>query len=106
MARLAGIHGLSFTLNPGGGEFYGIGFRCQISACDDIEDLAKLRAAQSKLPPTTMRYTPKDRPWMCRACIRVCDNARLKNQWTAYCSQCGASLGVVDGGWEVVERAA
>jgi len=50
MARLAGIHGLSFTLNPGGGEFYGIGFRCQISACDDIEDLAKLRAAL--LPPS------------------------------------------------------
>jgi hypothetical protein len=45
MRTLAAEHGLAFTFNPGGGEFYKSGFRCQISTYDDIEDLAKLRRA-------------------------------------------------------------
>lgn len=42
---LAARHGLAFTFNAGGGEFYRDGWRCQISTCDDVDDLAKLRAA-------------------------------------------------------------
>jgi CTP:molybdopterin cytidylyltransferase MocA len=49
MRRLAGEHGLRFTLNPGGGEFYRSDadddWRCQISDCDDVADLQKLRDA-------------------------------------------------------------
>lgn len=40
---LARKHGLSFTYNPGGGEFNSAAGRCQISAMDDAEDLATLR---------------------------------------------------------------
>lgn len=36
-------HHLSFTHNPGGGEFNSEAGRCQISAMDDAEDLATLR---------------------------------------------------------------
>jgi hypothetical protein len=43
ITNLAHKHGLKFTQNPGGGEYYGAGFRCQVSNCDDIADLAKLR---------------------------------------------------------------
>ena len=47
MTRLAHEHDLAFTANPGGGEFYRLsdGFRCQITAHDEIADLAKLRKA-------------------------------------------------------------
>lgn len=45
-------HGLGFLFNPGGGQFTCIdpryplfGFNCQITACDDVADLATLRAA-------------------------------------------------------------
>jgi hypothetical protein len=42
--RLVREHGLGFVFNPGGGEFNGPdGFRCQITTCDDIEDLNTLR---------------------------------------------------------------
>jgi hypothetical protein len=42
---LAAKHRLSFTFNPGGGEFYrdDLG-RCQIHTYDDAEDLGRLRA--------------------------------------------------------------
>jgi hypothetical protein len=59
MRDVAKQHGLSFTFNPGGGEFYNdTGFRCQISTYADIEDLKKLRetvAQQQKKTPSTIR---------------------------------------------------
>jgi hypothetical protein len=52
IGRLMAEHGLGYLGNPGGGQFTCIdsryplnGFDCQISACDDVEDLATLRAA-------------------------------------------------------------
>jgi hypothetical protein len=48
MRRLAVKHGLGFMFNPGGGQFTAPGFNCQISACDDVEDLDKLRRALGK----------------------------------------------------------
>lgn len=45
MRRLAVKHGLGFLFNPGGGQFTAPGFNCQISCCDDVEDLNKLRKA-------------------------------------------------------------
>lgn len=46
MRDIAARHGLAFTYNPGGGQFYtSAGFNCQISTCDDVEDLKTLRAA-------------------------------------------------------------
>ena len=39
-------HALRFWQNPGGGAFEGDnGFRCQVSLCDDVYDLTKLRKA-------------------------------------------------------------
>ena len=51
MARLAKEHGLSFTFNPGGGEFYNQDreFRCQITCCDDRMDYRKLKKAVKQL---------------------------------------------------------
>lgn len=46
MLKLAIEHKLNFVFAPGRGEFTGDGgFRCQISTCDDVYDLAELRAA-------------------------------------------------------------
>lgn len=52
IAALRSEHGLGFLFNPGGGQFTCIdsryplyGFDCQISTCDDVLDLATLRAA-------------------------------------------------------------
>lgn len=45
MTKLATEHGLSFTHNPGGGEFYKDGWRCQIHMCNDVADYEKLRKA-------------------------------------------------------------
>jgi hypothetical protein len=45
MRRLAVKHNLGFLFNPGGGQFTGQNFNCQIGACDDVEDLDKLRTA-------------------------------------------------------------
>ena len=51
MRVLARVHGLSFTFNPGGGEFYeeGGSWRCQIHCCHDVEDYEKLNEAVGKL---------------------------------------------------------
>ena len=48
MKLLAQDHGLSYTHNPGGGEYSKPGFRCQISGCDDVVDCEKLEAALLK----------------------------------------------------------
>lgn len=48
MTALAAVHGLTFTHNPGGGEFGKAGWRCQIGCNDDLADLAKLRTALSQ----------------------------------------------------------
>jgi len=45
ISRLAHFHGLSYTHNPGGGEFSKLGVAIQIHGFDDISDLATLRAA-------------------------------------------------------------
>jgi hypothetical protein len=45
MTRLSHEHSLGFVFNPGGGEFNGRGFHCQISTYDDIDDLSVLRKA-------------------------------------------------------------
>lgn len=45
MRSLASQHGLGFLFNPGGGQFTGPDFNCQISTCDDVEDLDRLRKA-------------------------------------------------------------
>ena len=45
MRRLRRVHELSFTFNPGGGEFYRDGWRCQISCWNDDDDLVRLREA-------------------------------------------------------------
>jgi hypothetical protein len=51
--RLVREHGLGFVFNPGGGEFNGAnGFRCQISTCDDVEDLNTLRKALVNIRPS------------------------------------------------------
>ena len=51
ITRLRYVHGLSYTHNPGGGEFYRGTWRCQIGCCDDLADLAKLRDAVTERPP-------------------------------------------------------
>lgn len=48
IARLMRKYGLGFTHNPGGGEFFGDRFRCQITTYDDVSDLNDLRAAIAK----------------------------------------------------------
>lgn len=45
ISALAKTHGLRFLSNPGGGCFTGDDFTCQISYCDDVADLTKLRQA-------------------------------------------------------------
>lgn len=48
ITKLRVEHGLAFTHNPGGGEFYRLaprGFRCQITMNDDVFDLNTLRDA-------------------------------------------------------------
>lgn len=52
MRALADQHCLGFLCNPGGGQYTCIdsrwplyGFDCQVSTCDDVRDLATLRAA-------------------------------------------------------------
>lgn len=54
--RLAAQHHLGFVFNPGGGEFNGRKFRCQISTYDDVEDLNTLRKALAA------------RSWTCSGC--------------------------------------
>lgn len=43
--RLVSEHRLGFVYNPGGSEFTGKGFRCQVDGMSAVEDLAKLQAA-------------------------------------------------------------
>ncbi len=44
ISSLRAEFGLSFTQNPGGGEFYRSGWgRCQISMCDDVADYEHLK---------------------------------------------------------------
>ena len=51
MRALANVYGLSYTFNPGGGEFYqrGTSWRCQIHCCHDVEDYEKLKEAVKTL---------------------------------------------------------
>lgn len=45
LTTLAVFHAMTFTQNPGGGEFWHPTFgRCQIHMCDDVEDYEKVRA--------------------------------------------------------------
>lgn len=67
MRRLAGLHGLGFIFNPGGGQFTCIderyplyGFNCQISTCDDVMDLNTLRTAIGDAAPPDL--PKKSRP--------------------------------------------
>jgi hypothetical protein len=47
---LATKHGLGFLHNPGGGEFTGPNFRCQVTTLDDVLDYETLRDALKARP--------------------------------------------------------
>lgn len=49
MVKIKTKYGFAFVFNPGGGEFFCNGFRCQIHGQNDIEDLARLRNAIERL---------------------------------------------------------
>jgi len=51
MVRLKTQYGLSFTHNPGGGEFGRGSWRCQVHMNDDLADLAALRKAVETIQP-------------------------------------------------------
>jgi hypothetical protein len=52
MRRIARCACLSFTHNPGGGEYSdGSGWRCQISTFDDVADLNALRRSLDERGP-------------------------------------------------------
>jgi hypothetical protein len=59
MARIAREHGLAFTHDAGGGQFFGNGIACRISTFDDVDDLNLLRRAimKSAEPSITIEVT-------------------------------------------------
>ena len=58
MRDLAYEYRLSFTFNPGGGEYNVKSFRCQISTYDDVDDYKKLKKAikEFKLKPVIYKW--------------------------------------------------